>query len=46
MRALPENWMVRLASGIAAHRGCRMGDVKPCALLTGIGPEEVESWLD
>jgi hypothetical protein len=46
VRALPENWMVRLASGIAAHRGCRMGDVKPCALLTGIGPEEVESWLD
>lgn len=44
-RRLPDDWFVRLTSAIAKHRGCRLGDVKPPALLTRETAAEVTSWL-
>jgi hypothetical protein len=46
VKRLPRDWIVRACNGIARHRGCRIGDVKLPALICGIPPEEVESWLD
>lgn len=45
IRHLPGDWYTRLAVAIARNRGCRIGDVKPPALLTREKPEEVASWL-
>lgn len=46
VRRLPGEWCLTLTSALAAHRGCRIGDVKPPALITRETPEEVASWLD
>ena len=46
IRRLPKEWFTRLTSALAAHRGCRIGDVKPPILLTREMPEEVASWLE
>ncbi len=46
VRRLPEAWYIKLTSALAAHCGCRIGDVKPPVLLTRETPEEVASWLD
>jgi hypothetical protein len=45
VKRLPPDWIVRVCDGIAKRRGCRLGDVKLPALISGIPPEEVESWL-
>ncbi len=45
VRKLPDDWCVRLTSALAGHRGCRLGDVKPPALLTRESAAEVASWL-
>lgn len=46
VRRLPDEWYSKLTCSLAAHRGCRLGDVKPPVLLTRESPEEVASWLD
>ncbi len=46
VRRLPEEWCIKLTCALAAHRGCRIGDVKPPVLITRETPEEVASWLD
>lgn len=45
VRRLEDGWLVRLGGRLAARRGCRLGDVKPPLLLTGISVEEVAEWL-
>ncbi len=46
IRRLPDEWSTKLASSLARHRGCRIGDVKLPVLLTQFTPGEVASWLD
>ena len=46
VRRLPDEWSAKLTSGLARHRGCRIGDVKLPVLLTQFTPGEVASWLD
>jgi hypothetical protein len=45
VRRAPDDWCVRLTGALARHRGCRLGDVKPPALLTRETVAEVASWL-
>lgn len=42
---LATDWNLKLTRCLAEKRGCRIGDVKPPHLLTGIAAEEVASWL-
>jgi hypothetical protein len=46
VRALRAGWAAALAPALARTRGCRVGDVKPPALLACVDAEEVAAWLD
>ncbi|NQX02283.1 GH3 auxin-responsive promoter family protein [bacterium] len=46
VRVLRGDWLFKLSHALAARRGCRLGDVKLPALITGIPTGEVASWLD
>jgi hypothetical protein len=45
VRELRGDWLFRLSHELAARRGCRLGDVKLPALISGIPAGEVASWL-
>jgi hypothetical protein len=46
IRWMGRGWHGSLAAGLAGKRRCRIGDVKPPALLDGISETEVASWVD
>jgi GH3 auxin-responsive promoter len=43
---LMAGWNTKLTLALAKKRGCRLGDVKPVHLLTGVSIGEVESWME